>query len=98
MRPIDADALPRHGKRGGVVYWKDIESAPTIDAVPMDDYMELHNHFVNWQPVRRGKWVVAGETTHYYICSICGKPGDGFDNYCRGCGALMDIIQGKADK
>lgn len=35
MRLIDADALPRHGKRGGVVHWKDIENAPTIDAVPV---------------------------------------------------------------
>lgn len=33
MRLIDADALPRHGHRGGLVHWKDIEDAPTIDAV-----------------------------------------------------------------
>ena len=33
MRPIDADALPRHGQRGGLVHWKDIAEAPTIDAV-----------------------------------------------------------------
>ena len=33
MRLIDADALPRHGNRGGLVHWKDIENAPTIDAV-----------------------------------------------------------------
>lgn len=32
-RYIDADALPRHGQRGGLVHWKDIEEAPTIDAV-----------------------------------------------------------------
>ena len=51
-----------------------IESAPTIEA----------------EPVRRGKWVVAGNTTHYYICSVCGKPGDGFDIYCRSCGAKME--------
>lgn len=31
MRLIDADALPRHGQRGGLVHWKDIENAPTID-------------------------------------------------------------------
>lgn len=42
------------------------------------------------EPVRHGKWVVAGNTTHYYICSVCGKPGDGFDIYCRSCGALME--------
>lgn len=33
MRLIDADALPRHGNRGGLVHWKDIEDAPTVDAV-----------------------------------------------------------------
>lgn len=31
MRLIDADALPRHGNRGGLVHWKDIKDAPTID-------------------------------------------------------------------
>lgn len=30
MRLIDADALPRHGGRGGIVHWKDIEESPTI--------------------------------------------------------------------
>lgn len=30
MRLIDADTLPRNGKRGGLVYWRDIENAPTI--------------------------------------------------------------------
>lgn len=35
MRLIDADALPqlRHGGRGGLIHWKDIENAPTVDAV-----------------------------------------------------------------
>jgi len=32
-RYIDADALPRHGQRGGIVHWKDIEDAPSIDIV-----------------------------------------------------------------
>lgn len=33
MRLIDAYALPRHGKRKGFVYSRDIDSAPTIDPV-----------------------------------------------------------------
>lgn len=45
---------------------------------------------VEYAPVKHGKWVVAGNTTRYYICSVCGKPGDCFDNYCRSCGARMD--------
>ena len=35
MRLIDADALPRFGRRGGLVNWYDIEKAPTVDAVPV---------------------------------------------------------------
>lgn len=35
MRLIDADKLPRHGGRGGIVHWTDIEKAPTVDAVPV---------------------------------------------------------------
>ncbi|MBQ2649425.1 hypothetical protein IJI17_02140 [Candidatus Saccharibacteria bacterium] len=57
MRLIDADKLPRHGNRGGLVHWKDIENAPTISpdkaeafvdeiigyifAYPDDDYMVM---------------------------------------------------------
>ena len=32
-RYIDADALQRHGQRGGLVHWKDIAEAPSIDIV-----------------------------------------------------------------
>lgn len=32
-RYVNADALPRHGQRGGLVHWKDIEEAPSIDIV-----------------------------------------------------------------
>lgn len=41
MRLIDADALKRHGNRGGLVYWKDIQDAPTIDAVPQEQYDKM---------------------------------------------------------
>ena len=34
---VDADALPRHGKRGGLVHWKDITEAPSIDIVRCKD-------------------------------------------------------------
>lgn len=36
MRLIDADTLPRHGRRGGLVEWGDIKSAPTVDAIPIE--------------------------------------------------------------
>lgn len=90
MTWMDADGIETSEEDKREAIAELIKGVPSADAVPMGDYMELHNHFVNWQPVRRGKWVVAGNTTHYYVCSICGKPGDGFDNYCRSCGALMD--------
>ena len=41
MRLIDADALPRHGQRGGLVHWQDIENAPTINAVPKQHLVNL---------------------------------------------------------
>lgn len=34
MRLIDADELPRHGGRSGIVHWSDIEKAPIIDSIP----------------------------------------------------------------
>ena len=30
---IDADVLIRYGKQGSLVYWEDIETAPSIDIV-----------------------------------------------------------------
>ena len=36
-RYIDADTLPRHGQRGGLVHWKDIAEAQTIDIVRCKD-------------------------------------------------------------
>ena len=40
MRYIDADKLPRHGKRGGLVYWRDIEAQPTADVVEVISYID----------------------------------------------------------
>ena len=40
-RYIDADALQRHGQRGGLVHWKDIEDASSID---LDDYVPREFH------------------------------------------------------
>ena len=46
MRLIDADALPRHGKRGGLVHWKDIENAPTVDNTALVTYLINHMTYV----------------------------------------------------
>lgn len=41
MRLIDVDKLPRHGSRGGIVLWSDIEKALTVDAIPISFIKEL---------------------------------------------------------
>lgn len=57
-----------------------IEDTPTIDAVPKaqydelwNNYMELHNHFVDWEPVvmcKDCKYVrVYGDTTKWFWCN-----------------------------
>ena len=46
-RLIDADALPRHGQRGGIVHWKDIEDAPSIDIVRCKE-CKHYDKFPTW--------------------------------------------------
>lgn len=79
MRLIDADALPTLAtelrlNNGKTKHFVGVEFDDIRNAPTID-------------PVRHGRWVVAGKITRYYVCSVCGKPGDGFDNYCRSCGA-----------
>ena len=50
MRLIDADILPRHGSRGGLVWWKDIEDAPTVDAVQGEKMS--NQRVIEWVPIR----------------------------------------------
>lgn len=87
-RYIDADALPRHGNRGGIVHWKDIEEAPTADV--------RENVRGNWQ-------IGQSEKPKRYagmFCSNCGFEvccankgwnvyiSDNY-HYCPNCGADM---------
>jgi hypothetical protein len=69
-RWIDADALPRHGQRGGLVHWKDIEKAPSIDLVRCK---ECENH----------KVIPFGENACFYWCFFSRSPvdADGFCSY-----------------
>lgn len=77
MRLIDADALPRHGNRGGLVYWKDIETAPTVDAD-----IVCHGRWKVWYHGKEGGFS--------YTCSECGIHADETSDYCPKCGARMD--------
>ena len=42
-RWINTDALIRYGKRGTLVYWEDIEEAPSIDIVRCKECKYWHN-------------------------------------------------------
>ena len=101
MRVIDADVLfdVLHDRMKGAEEWITRAETDELKAraegflsalIEIKLSIEDEVTTIEAEPVRRGKWNVAGNTTHYYICSICGKPGDCFDNYCRSCGARMD--------
>ena len=80
MRLIDADTLPRLGNRGGLVHWKDIENAPTVDAVRHGHWEERYIEDDDFIWTRR-RW----------YCSECGRwQGYGATDYCPKCGAKMD--------
>ena len=49
-RLIDVDVLPRHGNRGGIVQWHDIEKAPTVDAIPIewiDQFVDKNRGYIS---------------------------------------------------
>lgn len=81
MRLINADALPRHGKRKGLIYSADVDKAPTVDAV-----FVVH-----------GRWIDIDEQpyTLKIRCSCCGNERSmvstqgTYPNYCENCGADM---------
>ena len=94
MRLIDADKLPtKHGVNVGanygglraIVFKKDIDNAPTVDA----------------EPVKHGRWLKTGQSFvnpnkfRNYFCSECGLELDEHirskPNYCPNCGAKMTL-------
>lgn len=110
MRLIDADALPKQkfleANGNGmyeyveIVYERDIDNAPTIDVVPLEQYKSMENTCVKLQksladvaPVRHGHWIKISPAG-IYECSECGKNVMTSDieayEHCHGCGAKMD--------
>lgn len=77
-RLIDADALPRHGRRGGLVNWKDIENAPTVDAVRHGRWIKERNPMM-YQLL-----------PYVWVCDQCGTAFYYKTPYCGECGAKMD--------
>lgn len=87
MRLIDADALEEKIECPGepLVYWHDIEAAPTVDAVP----------------VVHGRWIFKHnpitDPKKYFtriVCSECNLHTGQKSNYCPMCGAKMDKEDG----
>ena len=79
-RYIDADKIPRHGKRGGECYWQEIEQLPTADV----------------RENVRGEWITTyldhvaiGERPKILYCSVCNQCIAYPTNYCPNCGAEM---------
>jgi hypothetical protein len=107
MKIIDADTLPRHGRRGGVVYWKDIENAPTIDVESLiiqhenigyergyrDGYAEAWEVLDDAEPVKHGHWIDVNGDGSLWRCSLCEETQCCKSNYCGDCGAKMDEVE-----
>ena len=75
-RYIDADKIPRHGKRGGECYWQEIEQLQTADV----------RENVN------GEWIFPYGDKKYKRCSVCGSVFYSIPyntNFCPNCGADM---------
>lgn len=98
MRLIDADALPRHGQRGGLVYWRDIENAPTIGIKTIKAYSAGYEQGRFDEAVISGlcgQWERSNADDENIIsCSVCGfadsiEFGEPY-KYCPNCGARMD--------
>ena len=88
-----------------LVYWDDIEAAPTVDAgVTYEDGKIIDVHIRDtddvvkvFVPVRHGRWIDKGE---YAVCTECGGlSGTQYDGveliplmtqFCPNCGAIMD--------
>lgn len=71
-RYIDADALPRHGRRGGLINWKDIENAPKVDAVKHGHWIAVNSDEEEYKCSECGD-------KEYYTCNYCPNCGAKMD-------------------
>ena len=81
-RYIDADKLPRHGNRGGVVYWRDIEKHPTADVRE-----NVKAHWIDMKPTGDSRFMCSRCKGKEKVPTIMGEPI--VWDYCPNCGALM---------
>lgn len=54
MRCIDADKIPRHGKRGGECYWQEIKQLPTADVVEAGKWCNMREYILELQADENG--------------------------------------------
>lgn len=76
MRYIDADKIPRHGKRGGECYWQEIEQLQTADV--------RENVKGEWHDNKDKPYACP-----FFSCSVCGYDTYDIYDYCPNCGADM---------
>lgn len=112
MRPIDADALKQPigsynpikytYEYGDVITVADLDKAPTIEAVPIEDYKsmertvnKLTQAIAESEPVKHGRWEWIGGYGYQYRCSECFLCAEHRTKYCPNCGAKMDTEEGE---
>lgn len=111
MRLIDADALPKYTgyALSAIDVAKAVENAPTVDAVPIEDYKSMERTVnkltkaITEDHMKHGHWIEVQrihEKDHTAICecSLCGDTVWVYDgqrawNYCPNCGAKMDEVE-----
>ena len=88
---IDADKIKRHGRRGGLVVWQEIEEMPAADVAE----------------IKHGRWVehivnniyCEGGVAIRLTCPVCGecftvtREARPRERFCRWCGARMDEVE-----
>ena len=70
-RYIDADKIPRHGKRGGECYWQEIEQLATADVVEV----------VRCKDCKYGE-VDNADFPNQYLCNHHGCAWNEGNHYC----------------
>lgn len=114
MRLIDADTI----FNGEVLMVSDvaydavhaiierINNAPTVDAVPLEDYKsmeqtvnKLTKAIADAEPVKHGRWQRERNPMRYqvvpyvFVCDQCGTAFEYDTPYCGECGAKMDEVE-----
>lgn len=85
----------------GIQIRQAINNAPTIEAVPLEDYrsMEQTVHkltqaLAEAEPTKHGRWIPSDKGDGIYTCSECGFVRDAYileeKAFCPHCGAKMD--------